>query len=121
MEDETNSKKCRKSDCQVAVTGSCAEGHSPLASCPNYADQPADERDVYDGELDATARESPIDVERISLASGEALTSDEVEQFLRWRAATFVTIIGDSDSGKTTLICALYDRFLHGGFGGLQF
>jgi hypothetical protein len=40
---------------------------------------------------------------------------------LRWRAATFVAIIGDSHSGKTTLICALYGRFLKGAFGGLGF
>ena len=44
-----------------------------------------------------------------------------MDQLLRWRSATFVTVIGDSHSGKTTLICALYDRFLRGPFAGLTF
>jgi hypothetical protein len=55
------------------------------------------------------------------LPPGEALTPEEVDQLLRWRGATFVTVVGDSHSGKTTLICALYDRFLRGPFAGLTF
>jgi hypothetical protein len=119
MADDTS--QCRKTDCQVALTGTCAEGHTPLASCPNYGDQPAEESDVHDGELDEVAEESSSDVDRVSLPSGNALTPDEVSQFLQWRAATFVAIIGDRDSGKTTLICALYDRFLRCVFGELGF
>ena len=121
MADETSPKACRKAGCQVDQTGSCAEGHTPLASCPNYDDQLAEDRDIYDGELDEAAEGTSADVERVSLASGDALTADEVDQFLRWRAATFVSVIGDSHSGKTTLICALYDRFLKGVFAGLSF
>ena len=55
------------------------------------------------GELDATAEGATPDVERVSLPTGDAMTPDEVDQFLRWRDATFVTVIGDSHSGKTTL------------------
>ena len=40
---------------------------------------------------------------------------------MRWRDATFVTVIGDSYGGKTTLICALYERFRKGPFAGLSF
>lgn len=121
MTDQAMQKTCTKADCQVAVTGSCPEGHTPLASCPNYREQPAGERDVYDDDHDGSAEETTPVVERVSLSSGDALSSDEVDQFLRWRAATFVTVVGDSHSGKTTLICALYDRFLKGTFGGLGF
>jgi hypothetical protein len=121
MTDETSQKTCRKADCQVAVTGSCAEGHTPLASCPNYGDHSAERSGIYDGELEEAAGEAPSEVERVSLPSGDALTPHEVDHFLRWRAATFVTVIGDSESGKTTLICALYDRFLKGTFAGLGF
>ncbi|MEA3197346.1 MAG: hypothetical protein QOF32_1398 [Gammaproteobacteria bacterium] len=121
MADETNQKQCGKRDCQVVLTGSCAEGHVPLASCPNYGDQPEEECKVDDGEFDEAAEGSPSDVARVRLPSGDALTLDEIDQFLRWRAATFVTIIGDSDSGKTTLSCSLYDQFLRGAFGGLAF
>ncbi len=113
-------KGCRRTGCEVALTGTCPEGHTPVASCPNYVDQPAEDRDVHDGEFGAIEEALP-DVRRVSLPSGDALTPEEVDQFLRWRAATFVAIIGDSYSGKTTLICALYDRFLKGTFAGLSF
>ncbi len=121
MAGEFSSKKCQKTDCQVAKTGSCAEGHAPLESCPYYVDLPQGQSDVYDGELDLAAEGATPDVERVNLPSGDALTPDEVDQFLRWRDATFVTVIGDSNSGKTTLICALYERFLKGPFAGLGF
>jgi len=120
MADDAQQRACRKVDCQVAVTGKCAEGHDPLASCPNYGSQVVEPADGYDGELDST--ESPaVGPERIRLPTGDALTPEEVDQFLRWRDGTFVCIIGDSHSGKTTLISAVYDRFLKGNFAGLGF
>lgn len=121
MVDDINPNTCRKPDCQVTSTGSCAEGHTPLASCPNFGEQVVGRSDIYDGELEPSAEPMAPDVARVSLPSGEALTQDEVEQFLRWRPATFVTVIGDSHSGKTTLICALYERFLKGYFAGFGF
>ena len=114
-------KVCKKADCQVSVTGSCAEGHTPLAACPNYVDRAVEQRDVYDGELEDGETDASSAVERISLPAGDTLTPEEVEQFLRWREGTFVTVVGDSHSGKTTLICSLYDRFLKGNFAGLGF
>jgi hypothetical protein len=121
MAGEISPKKCRKADCQVAKTGSCAEGHAPLESCPNYVRLPVGGSDVYDGELDPAAEGATPDIGRVSLPPGEALTPDEVDQFLLWRDATFVAVIGDSHSGKTTLVCALYERFLKGPFAGLGF
>jgi Double-GTPase 2 len=120
MAGQISAKKCGKADCQVAKTGSCAEGHAPLESCPNYLRQFGGSH-VYDGELDPATEGATPDIERVSLPSGEALTFDEVGQFLLWRDATFVAVIGDSHSGKTTLVCALYERFLKGPFAGLGF
>lgn len=117
---DTNQRTCRKVDCQVALTGNCAEGHTPLASCPNYGEQPIEPSDVFDNELDS-AESATITSERIQLPTGDALTAEEVDQFLRWRDGTFICIIGDSYSGKTTLICAVYDRFLRGNFAELGF
>jgi hypothetical protein len=121
MAEETSQKTCRKTDCGVTLTGICAEGHIPLESCPNYGEQLAEDRYVHDAELDETSEGAPPDVERVSLPSGDALTQDDVDHFLRWRGATFITVIGESYSGKTTLICALYERFLKGSFAGLGF
>jgi hypothetical protein len=116
---EKTDQRCGKSDCHVAVNGACAEGHEPLVSCPNYGSALADEIESDDEDLEALAQEAAPG--RVELSSGEVLTSADVEVFLRWRPATFVTIIGERESGKTTLVCALYDRFLRGPFSGLSF
>jgi hypothetical protein len=121
MADAAITNTCRKADCLVSQTGSCAEGHTPLASCPHFGAGSEAQTEPYDGELDDDSGDAPSRDYRISLPSGDALTSEEVNQFLRWRAAAFVTIIGDRDSGNTTLISALYDRFLRGPFAGLTF
>ncbi len=119
----TNEVRCSKSECEVAASGLCAEGHTPVRSCPFYGRSPAtDDLDVLDEEQEGTDEfESEPEEEQIALPTGEALTLDDVDEFLRWRPATFVTIVGDRESGKTTLICAIYDRFLKGPFAGYIF
>jgi hypothetical protein len=49
------------------------------------------------------------------------LCLQRVDQFLLWKPVKFVAIVGEFDSGKTTLICALYDRFLKGKFAHYLF
>lgn len=114
--------RCSKPDCTVGTTGTCAEGHDPLQSCPNYGsgvsalvteDDP--DTDEYRSEPEA-AEEA-----RVALSPGETLTAEDVDKFLRWRDATMIAVVGDSFSGKTTLGCAIYDRFLKGPFAGLEF
>lgn len=108
-------RTCRKPDCKVTLSGTCAEGHQPAESCPNFglgADAAPDE----DSGVGAGQR-----VEALDLPNGEALSIESVDRFLRWRAARFITIVGEKDSGKTTLLCSLYDRFLKGVFAGFRF
>lgn len=121
MEDELNEVRCGKPDCQVAQTGSCAEGHSPLASCPNFGKAVEEDFDDYDDDQPDDADGGAATEVWVPLPSGEALGPEAVERFLLWRPATFVTVVGESYSGKTTLVCALYDRFLRGSFTGLSF
>jgi hypothetical protein len=59
--------------------------------------------------------------DRVPLRHGEAMTSNEVERFLLAKPANLVSIVGETLSGKTTLMCALYDRFLKGPFAGFTF
>ncbi|MEI2636660.1 MAG: hypothetical protein V9E92_07430 [Methylotenera sp.] len=123
MVDEVISKICSRPECQVSKTGVCIEGHAPSEACPFFGQsQNGIQGEIEDDNI--TAIEStprPIKLNRISLASGEALTVEEADQFLRWRPATFVTIVGERDSGKTTLICAVYDHFLQNKFTDYQF
>lgn len=111
--------RCKKKDCEVAATGKCAEGHDPVRSCPNFANAEERGEDEYEGhELPGG---HPGGAAQIMLPPGELLSLEDVQRFLLWRPATFISVVGDSFSGKTTLMCALYDRFLRGPFAGVSF
>lgn len=115
--------RCAKPGCRVSSTGACEEGRDPK-SCPHYTDATA--KDTEDKELDSDpsdeeAQETPEKGDHVKLPSGEALDVAGVDEFLRWRPMTLVTIVGDRDSGKTTLISSIYDRFLRGPFAGYLF
>lgn len=58
--------------------------------------------------------------ERIRIASSESFEMEDLAHFLVAKAGTVITLIGDRDSGKSTLICSIYDRFLHGPYAGLR-
>ena len=116
---DESAPKCKKLDCLIARTGKCAEGHEPVHSCPNF-DGMIEEDDDFDEEDAADPNNRNIaSLASIQLPPGDLLSVADVEHFLLGRAATFVSVIGDSNSGKTTLMCALYDRFLRGPFAGV--
>ena len=105
---------CRKADCNVPAGGVCSDGHQPPESCPNFG-----ELEPIEEEAGSAAYMSVGNT--VELPTGEALAIVQLEEFLRWRPARFITIVGEKDSGKTTLICSLYDRFLKGLFAGYAF
>lgn len=118
---------CSRPECGISKTGICAEGHTPLESCPSFgqAEQVEIDEDfeTFDAEEEDDSSEGPQLVEntRLILPSGEPLSPIEVDRFLLRKPAKFVTVVGEFDSGKTTLICALYERFLKGNFAGYIF
>ncbi|MCK4585838.1 MAG: hypothetical protein KAU29_00745, partial [Gammaproteobacteria bacterium] len=107
--------RCNKPGCEVATSGVCAEGHEPLEACPSYghelAEILADDSDGIDEKV-----ENKTVGQSSSLSTGEALDIERMDEFLRWRPASCISIIGDRDSGKTTLICSVYNQFLSGYF-----
>lgn len=115
------SSRCGNPECDVSNTGICVEGNTPAESCPFFGRATGDDSDNDIDKLEGEESQQTIEPIRIPLSSGEALAPVEVDQFLLWRPARFITIVGDFDSGKTTLINALYDKFLWGSFAGHQF
>ena len=55
------------------------------------------------------------------LPSSELLTVETADEFLRWRAASIIAVVGERNGGKTTLISEIYERFLRGTFAGTCF
>ena len=99
---------CVKPSCQFSKDGTCAEGHEP-ANCPNIVkSSPA---------LDVVKTGST----EIDLRSGDQLNLEGVTDILRGSQARVIVTAGDVNSGKTTLVAALYDKFNEGPYGGLYF
>lgn len=116
MVDATTENKCNKPGCEVSITGVCVEGHEPLAACPSYGKELI-EVPIEDKESAiAEKMENKTAVQITPLSSGEALDTERMGEFLRWRPASHIAVIGDRDSGKTTFISSIYDQFLRGPF-----
>ncbi len=113
---------CNNASCDVRRTGACAEGHAPLESCPFYGQLSEADND-FDGAGDAPASQTDKehDKNHVKLPSGEALEVAEVDQILKQKPIKLISIVGDSGTGKTTLIKAIYDQFLRGRFAGYHF
>ncbi|GHA19708.1 hypothetical protein GCM10007989_14140 [Devosia pacifica] len=84
-------------------------------------DQDTDDLTVYGEEGHGDDAAGRVVSGAVSLSPGGTLNEESLERFLLGRHAQIVTIIGDRDSGKSTLISAIYDRLLRGPFAGFSF
>lgn len=57
----------------------------------------------------------------VSLPTSTMLTLEEADQLLRWRDASIITIVGERNGGKTTLVTEIYGRYLRGAFANSYF
>ncbi|WP_061260462.1 TRAFAC clade GTPase domain-containing protein [Leptospira interrogans] len=122
MSEAVLEKRCDKEGCTVSISGACSEGHKPLEACPNFGKDNVNIDLKESEEEDTQLRiDSIVDDRSTLLFSGELLDSEEVEKFLRQRPVTFISVIGDRNSGKTTLISSLYERYRQGKFSGYYF
>lgn len=105
--------KCSDPACDVASSGDCIDGKVPPDTCPKYG------RAAIEDLGESTAKAAAPGVK---LRNGRALRgASAIDQILRKRPARFISILGDKDAGKTTLITAIYDRLFSGPFAGLEF
>lgn len=117
---EMEAPTCRKAGCQATATGNCAEGHSPLESCPWFGTNPPERQHGDSAEQGEEGREGS-NHDFVVLPSGAPLSPQSLDEFLRARPIRLVAIVGDRDAGKTTLICAIYENFLKGRFADWLF
>ncbi|MCZ7484142.1 TRAFAC clade GTPase domain-containing protein [Rhizobium rhizogenes] len=94
-----------------------------MANEDKQPNPPEEDLELYQDEAEDTEESAGVGTneQRVALPGGEAMTSEEVNRFLLGREASFVTIVGDKDSGKSTIVCAIYDRLLRGPYANLAF
>ncbi len=56
-----------------------------------------------------------------TLSPSTMLSLEEADQFLLWRDAAIIAVVGERNGGKTTLITEMYGRFLSGPFADACF
>ncbi|MFQ0829073.1 hypothetical protein AAH211_11205 [Serratia fonticola] len=56
-----------------------------------------------------------------TLPPSAMLSLEDADQFLRWRDASIIAVVGERNGGKTTLITEMYGSFLRGPFADTLF
>lgn len=57
----------------------------------------------------------------IDLPSGEALNDEEAGEAMKVSPAKIILVAGENDTGKTSLLCGVFERYLSGDFAGQLF
>lgn len=108
---------CSLEGCPANSGGACLEGHETIDECPNVVgvESPDGGEVAPDDEPDEGGTQ-PVEERRVDLPRGSALTALEANPILARGDATTVLLAGEAESGKTTLLAALYERFQDGPF-----
>jgi energy-coupling factor transporter ATP-binding protein EcfA2 len=106
----TLSVRCTKEKCDVVDgLGSCLEGLDP-ATCSFFVRGEAlSSRE--DSVMDTRAAEAEF--EDVILSSGECLDVSQASELLRCGDGKVIALIGPTGSGKTSLICCMYEQLQH--------
>lgn len=107
-DEDVGSTGCSNPECQVATTGVCPNGLE-LNDCPQYAEYLAGSA-VKAGAM-----------EPIAFHSGDHLSTLAARALLHRHITHVIAIIGPFESGKTSLVAAIYDLFQTGHIGGIDF
>jgi len=112
---------CKLTDCTVAEDGRCLEGRG--GDCPNLladsspvplATQPSP---VDNSNLNASVHYPPVE----TLHLGVPLEIADAQEFCRRGRAIVVTLVGMTETGKTSLLARFHQLFQSGPVGGYDF
>ena len=111
---------CSNEACDYASTGKCVEGNS-VEECPHLA-AANDSTDLIEEVLESTAREEHTgDSSLFRIRDAESLSPGAASALLKTKTASIVGLIGQAETGKTSLIAEVYDGFQYGAYGSLFF
>ena len=112
---------CTVDECKISEGNSCLEGFSEnLSDCPNYRKSETVEPQAASTESDIPDDEIPQQP-HVALTSGRALRIPEANALAASEPTTVVLLAGPHESGKTTLLASIFERFRSGPFVGHKF
>jgi len=117
--------RCKLAECTVGTTDRCIEGLD-LSTCPNYIGaEPEAAVPLNSAEGKAVGLEDAIEpegeIEMIDLPDGLDFSPATAARITSALLTRVIVVAGDEDSGKTTFVTSLYDRFQEGSFAGYIF
>lgn len=98
-------KACKQSDCEIRNDGKCLEGLDS-ADCPHFYWTEIENEENYDGQESSVL--APV-TNKKELFRGTELSLRDLSIITRRYACDLVIILGDLDSGKTTLLATIFD------------
>lgn len=110
-------RNCRQAGCNVRNDAQCLEGID-TADCPHFywaSEEDIEEEDTETLDIDQSSV-LKVNKKKIQLYHGHELSLGEVATVTNKYLSSLVIILGDQDSGKTTLLSTIYDVFQIGQF-----
>lgn len=113
-------KSCKQQDCPVRTNGECLESVE-LNECPHFYWETGTEEDVdgiasHDEKIDSKSSSG-----RYLIFPGNELSLSDITIVTHKYPCKLVVILGDLDSGKTTLLGTIFDLFQIGHFDEYYF
>ncbi len=119
---------CSNPGCEIASGGNCLEGFKNLDECPHHSTDADPDVEISQKTLDPNQVEiesipdrTDIRLSTDILSSGNSLDGIDANPLTRERNSTLVVLAGMVDSGKTTVLAELFDRFRKAPFAGYSF
>jgi hypothetical protein len=100
-------KACKQSDCEIRNDGKCLEGLD-IADCPHFYWTEIEDEDDADPSEPSVVTPS---TNKKRLFPGTELSLKDLSLITHRYACDLVIILGDLDSGKTTLLATIFDLF----------
>lgn len=119
--EELQIRRCKQTDCTIAKDGKCLES-LPTEECPHFywTDGEEESEDHLAGESKAHEEEKTIN-EGFKMYPGAAVSLIEMSTITYAHHCHKIVILGESESGKTTLLGYIFDRFQKGPFEDIYF
>ena len=115
------SPTCSQAGCKASSGGQCLEGFPKLTDCPHFAAGPSASVNIPPETAPTAAGSPPEAPPGVQLPTGEDRDASEASEVTRDHLCRVIVVAGEADSGKTTLIASLHDRFSRGGIGDYLF
>jgi len=113
---DSNSYGCKQENCPLKESGECLEGITNIEECPHsFLLSNQTEEAIQENS------ENGMHLERELLYSGDAIAEVDLNKITYKYQANLVLLMGEPDSGKTTLIASLFDQFQQGPFADHYF